>query len=168
MSGLERYRKRCIKSLEEIEFGEGSHENLNKICKAFMKPTFGWSEAECENLRALLIELLDREAFMPCPLDADGVPIKLGDRVTRTYAPCEKPLRVTAIWHWRSYTQITADVIGSTACYTVPPKELRHVAADTPDAILDDLLSRWYDAATPEEEAKLRAEAVRRIEALSE
>lgn len=169
MYGLERYRERRIKKLKEIEFGEGSHENLSKICGVFTTPNFGWSRNECENLRTLLVELLDTDTMMPCPLDADGVPIRLGDRVARTYDDLKTTLRVVLIQYGCSDTDIIAEVVGSSiAAYTVRPKELRHVTVDTPDAILDDLLSRWYDAATPEEEARLRAEAVRRIEALSE
>lgn len=131
------YRERVVRQLRAIELGDGSHENLSKIASAFMTPSFGWSRNECENLQMLLVELIDIDAMMPCPLDADGVPIRLGDRVTRTYDDRDVPLRVAVIQHGSS-DDIIAEVVGGITAYTVPSNELRHVTVDTPDAILDD------------------------------
>lgn len=88
--------QKTIENLKALKLDDDSHENLSAICSALYggKPDFGWTKGACEWLRQALIgvfeqldpdewsnEYLAEQGLMRLPVDADGVPIHVGDEM---------------------------------------------------------------------------------------
>lgn len=69
---LEMRRWDVAQMLKEVEFGEGSHENLSAIANVIYEPCFGWTKDACEYLRDQLVYLIggERDAQRGCSGDA--------------------------------------------------------------------------------------------------
>lgn len=71
---LEMRRLDVAQMLKEVEFGEGSHENLSAIANVIYEPCFGWTKSACEYLRDQLVYLIggERDAQHGCSDGAGG------------------------------------------------------------------------------------------------
>ena len=81
-----------INQLKALDLVGCSHENLSAICGVLYKPEFGWTIGACSTLRDGLVGMLEQldpdewadsylaeVGLMRLPVDADGIPIHVGD-----------------------------------------------------------------------------------------
>ena len=93
--------------------------------------------------------------YMALPLDADGVPIHVGDWIVSQWGTKAKVVAVTSedVYWWEPY--------GCDWCHAF---EVRHYHKPTVMDVLDDLLMSWPDCEGPEDEIALKQRYAKRLQ----
>lgn len=120
-------RRECL-GIDELD----QIEELKKDCAIWHDLAKRW-ETECDRQLERIDELhakLDAiaETHMPLPLDADGVPIRIGDMLTENGDPCK--FEVMSLTYYEDCVDVNACGANPKLCTHVKPRTIEDVLRD--------------------------------------
>ena len=152
MKSVDKLREACKKD-SYVDYTSVPHA----ICDAFGlgHHPYGWKSVLLPVCDAIEAEVEER--YVPLPTGYDGNPIRPDETV---YGSDGHKWLVTYIRVGRNHSVRATDGTESKA---LRPEWLTHCKPPTVEDVIDDLLARWMDCETPDQEEALKADVVSRL-----